>query len=225
MKKENKIVTVNVELSIKNGDVSASYKALHNGKYVIAKGKTTGVIEETVFKDVIEFIEQNKADNVNVKKGLIEDRFIKYFENHSSKKELSEESSDQQPTEDNLDASHSTKEYEDPEEDFSTELLLEAYKKLTLDAVVYADYESMLQQGALYEMARQEEFEESGKLLEPFDMQISVPEGERKAIIDAAVNYSASEVDFGFEELGIRTFKRRIEITRTNYKLAINFTK
>lgn len=225
MKKQDSKTTVNIELSIKNGDVSASYKALHNEKFVIAKGKTTGAIEENVFKDVIEFIEKNKADNVNVKKGLIEDRFIKYFENQNSKNEISEESSDQQPAEDNLDASHSTNEHEDPEEDFSTELLLEAYKKLTLEAVVYADYESMLQQGALYEMARQEEFEESGKLLEPFDMQITMPEGERKAIIDAAVNYSASEVDFGFEELVIRTFKRRIEITRTNYRLAINFIK
>lgn len=208
-----KKILVDVQFSRKNGVYKVKLKALHNGSLVIEKSSLSSDEPQSLFEFASAFIEIHNADKVNLKRGMLEDGFAKYLSEHQQ----NGSHEDIKVIEGILIDSVS----EDGQELLAD---LQTYKLCVDDTIRHKDYEGLLFQGILYNNARQEILNLEGVTANPFEMQIELPLSEKSDFISAVVSLSESELANGLEYFKMKKFNRLVEVSKTDYKLTVNFS-
>lgn len=212
-------ITMDLKFKNKNGDLSAKIKILHNGVHTIKKEIIDCPIQEVLFQMIAQSAKKNNVSHINFTKGFIENQFAAYMKKIDLKKQLSGDSSEQSPVEENFTSSEVATENSIKE----TNVVLKSFENQLLHHARFADYESMFHQGNLYQMEREYALENLGYEANSFDMQITMPDGEQDIILKTFEKFNEEEINFGSDALELKKYNNRFEFKKANYKLAINF--
>lgn len=207
-----KKMTVEVQFSRKAEKYSVKVKALHNGAHLIEKSSLSGNTLLQTFEYACAFIEKHDATNIALKRGVLEDSFAKYLSDIQTGT-VEEDKSIEGILVDSI-------------SEENQELLadLRTYKMCVQDAVRHEDYEGMLMQGVLYNVARGELEDLEGKLANPFEVEVTLPLSEKPKVIEAIDSLSKAEWSHGIEPLEFKKYNNLIVVTKTDYKLVVNFS-
>ena len=206
-----KTMTVEVKFTRKNNKYTAKLKALHNGVHTVEKQRYESENIREVFDLTSAFITKHEATNIALTRGLVEDSFAKYLTELQSG-DIQEEKEIEGILIDSVDEANQ-------------ELLadLRAYKLCVHDAIRHQDYEGMLLQGVLYNVARAELHAETGQLANAYEMVVDVPLTDREKMLSASLELRKGELANGLEPFKVEKHNRVVIFTKTDYKLTVNF--
>lgn len=207
-----KQMVVEVNFTRKDGKYVAKLKALHNGSHLIEKASKNGDTPLEVFEFTNEFINKHNATNIALKRGLLEDSFAKYLTDTQNNNFYEDEKSIEGILVDSV-----------SEENQHLLFDLNTYKLCVEDAIKQKDYKGVLYQGMLYNTSRQELYESEGLLANPYEMTIELPLSERKDFMSALMEICKEELELGAEHYSIKKYNRLVVVTKTDYKLSVNF--
>lgn len=208
---EKKMI-VDVAFSRKNGKFKVVVKALHNGSLLVDKAQMVAEKPIQVFEFTSAFITKHEATNISLKRGMLEDSFAKYLTDIQTGEVVEEDKEIESILVDSV-----SEENQDLLADLRT------YKLCVQDAVDHEDYEGMLMQGILYNVARAELEGLEGKLANPFNAVVTLPLSEKPKVIEAILSIAKAEFSHGVEPLKIKKYNRLVEVYKTDYKLTVNF--
>ncbi len=209
---EKKMI-VDVTFSRKNGKFKVALKALHNGSLLVDKAQMVAEKPIQVFEFTSAFITKHEATNISLKRGMLEDSFAKYLTEIQSGEVVEEDKEIEGILVESI-----SKENRDLLADLRT------YKLCVQDAVRHKDYEGMLMQGILYNVAREELEGLEGKLANPFEAEVTIPLSDKSKVIEAVISMSKAESSHGINAIESKKYNRLILITKTDYKLTVNLS-
>lgn len=208
-----KHTVVEIVFTRKNGKDSVKLKAKHNGAHLIEKSSLSSDDSLELFGYANDFINKHDATNIVLKRGLLEDSFAKYLADTQQNSSIEEEKVIEGLVVDSI-----------SEQNHDLLADLQTYKMCVHDTIRHEDYESLLLQGILYNNVRQEILSLEGALANPFEMEIELPLTEKENFISAVVSLSEAERENGLEQFKVKKYNRLVVVTKTDYKLTVNFS-
>lgn len=203
---------VDVVFSRKGNKYGVKLKALHNGAHLVEKSSLSGDTILQVFEYANAFIDKHGATNVSLKRGILEDSFTKFLTDTQQNGSFEEEKSIE-----GIVISSISEENQELLADLRT------YKLCVEDTIRHKDYESLLLQGILYNVTRQELEANEGVKANAFEMTIELPQSERSDFLSAVTSLSQAELANGLEYFKLKKYNRVVVVTKTDYKLTVNF--
>lgn len=205
---ENKKVIVEVKFLKSKNDYTVRLRALHNGKYLIAKHKFTSN-KDTVFDIAYNFIEEYDATNISIERGFIEDSFVKYMQKRNKEEnEIREKEKNDSQSE------------EEQKEKIELLALSESCDLSFKKSIESGDYEDAIIQSFLKRNILEELNEETD-----IKYEAKVPKDESDKILESIKNIN-NRLDKTSDKLfEIEQNSRRITIKRDNIEITFKLYK